>query len=364
MAASTQSDPSRGNAGENASAKKVTLATALKWIGGITAVISLLLALNQVTGLLQNFRVHHKEFSEAMKAGQQEQERGDYPAAFDSFKRAVELDPVDRDAQKHQAQAAMLWLENVQTRERSFTDTANLVLPVLDKSLSNAKGQYAADLLAHIGWANFLKSRDGSGSPDTIAKSYQDAVKLDPYNPYANAMWAHWILWQNDDAREAKERFAAALGSGRARPYVRELQLSAYQNVHSPQNDAELLCVSNEMRAQGEPIEPREQRRIFEQIFLADLDDYVEFAQVMRAVKPEDALATYDWLSPGQTSTDLPLRREYVAAFALEVAGPPAEALARYKALQRQLQQGNTHYSLTSAVNNAVQRLSAPKSRG
>jgi hypothetical protein len=39
----------------------------------------------------QNFRIHHKEFGEAMVAGEQEQERRDYPAAFDSFKHAAEL---------------------------------------------------------------------------------------------------------------------------------------------------------------------------------------------------------------------------------------------------------------------------------
>jgi tetratricopeptide (TPR) repeat protein len=363
MAASTQTGSGGSSESAQTPRKSSPVATALKWIGGVAAVISLLLGLNQVTGVLQTFRVHHKEFAEAMKAGELEQERGDYPAAFDSFKRAVELDPVDRDAQKHQAQAAMLWLENVQTRERSFTDTANLILPALDKSLSSAKGQDAADLLAHIGWANFLKSRDGSGSPEIIAQSYQEAVKLDEHNPYANAMWAHWILWQNGDAKQAKEHFAAALESGRARPYVRELQLSAYQNVHSADNDAELLRIANQMRVQGEPIEPREQRWIFEQIFLSDLNDPAEFAQVMRALKPEDALATYDWLSSGQTSSDLPLRRGYVVAFALEVAGQPAEALAQYKALQQQLQQSRTHYSLTSSVNDAVQRLSVQKSR-
>ncbi len=61
------------------------MATALKWVGGAAAVVSLLLALNQVTGLMQNFRIHHTEFSEAMKSGEQQQERGDYPAAFDEL---------------------------------------------------------------------------------------------------------------------------------------------------------------------------------------------------------------------------------------------------------------------------------------
>jgi len=185
--------------------KNNPVATALKWIGSVAAVVSLLLGLNQVTGLLQKFRVHHKEFSEAMKAGEQQQERGDYLAAFDIFKHAAELDPIDRGAQKREAQAAMLWLENVQAQNQTFTEIANQLLPVLDKALSSSKGQDAADLMAHIGWANFLRSRDGSGSAgDLVVKSYEDAIKIDPQNVYAHAMWGHWIFWQNGDAKEAK----------------------------------------------------------------------------------------------------------------------------------------------------------------
>src|SRR5262245_38101772 len=84
----------------------------LKAVGAVAAVVSLILALNQVTGLVQNLRIHHKEFSEAIKSGEQEQTREDYGAAFRSFKRATELDPIDAEAQAKETQAAMLWLEN------------------------------------------------------------------------------------------------------------------------------------------------------------------------------------------------------------------------------------------------------------
>ncbi len=364
MAASTQPEPGKASESDQPSRKGVSLATALKWVGGATAAISLLLALNQVTGLVQNFRIHHKEFSEAMKAGEQQQERGDYPAAFESFKHATELDPIDRGAQKHEAQAAMLWLENVHAQNQTFTEIANQLLPVLDKSLSNSKGQDAADLLAHIGWANFLRSRDGSGSaPDLVAKSYEDAIKIDPQNVYAHAMWAHWILWQDGSQQQAKEHFAAALKSGRVRPYVRSLQLSGYSNVSSAENEAELLRVANEMRQQGEPLGQEQRSRVFNQIFAFQVNDPKEFARILRDAKPDDVLATYDWLSSGRTDSDLHLRREFIAAFALEVAGQPTEALSAYKSLQQELGKGGPYYSLSFAVNNAVQRLSGAKTK-
>lgn len=365
MAASAQ--PELGKSSENgqASQKGMSLATALKWVGGATAGISLLLALNQVTGLVQNFRVHHKEFSEAMKAGEQQQERGDYPAAFESFKHAAELDPVDRRAQQHEAQAAMLWLENVHAQNQTFTETANQLLSVLDKALSNSKGQDAADLLAHIGWANFLRSRDGSGSAgDLVAKSYEDAIKIDPQNVYAHAMWGHWILWKNESQQQAREHFAAALNSGRVRPYVRSLQLSGYRNAVSAENRmTELLRVANEMRQQGEPLGPEQRSRIFDDVFAFPVGEREELAQVLRSVKPEDTLATYDWLSSGRTDGDLRLRREYIAALSLEVTGQTAEALSAYKSLQQQLGKSSTYHSLTLTVDDAVKRLSDSKAK-
>ena len=366
MAASTQPDPGKANESEQASRKGTSLATVLKWVGGATAGISLLLALNQVTGLVQNFRVHHKEFSEAMKAGEQQQERGDYPAAFESFKHAAELDPIDRGAQKREAQAAMLWLENVHAQNQTFTEIANQLLPVLDKALSSANGQDAADLLAHIGWANFLRSRDGSGTAgDLVVKSYEDAIKIDPQNPYANAMLAHWILWKNESQQQAKQHFAAALNSGRVRPYVRTLQLSGYSNVVSAENQAELLRVADEMRQQGEPLGPEQRSRVFNQVFMFPLDEREELGQVLRSVKSEDALATYDWLSSERTGGDLRLRREYIAAFSLEVAGQTAEALSAYKSLQQQLGKNSPYHSLTLTVtvNDAAKRLSDSKAK-
>ncbi len=366
MAADTQ--PGAGQAAKSAPASgKNALATALKWIGAVAAVISLLLGLNQVTGLLQKFRVHHQEFTETMKAAEQQQARGDYPAAFESFKHAVELDPVDRRAQEREAQAAMLWLENVHAQNQSFTEIANQLLPVLDKSLSNSQGQDAADLLAHIGWANFLRSRDGSGeAAELVAKSYQDALKLDPNNVYAHAMWAHWILWRNGSPQEAKQHFAAALNSGRARPFVRTLQLASYGNSGAADR-AELLHIANDMRQQGEPLGQEERSRVFDELFgwgLLGSAEQAEFARNLGSVKPADVVSTFDWLASGRSDGGLALRREFIAAFSLEAAGQSAEALSAYKSLQQRLGKNSPYYSLSEAVNSAVQRLSASDSTG
>ena len=165
-------------AGEKSESTK-KWSTVLKVIGGASAVISLLLALNQATGLLQAFRIHQKEFSDAMKIGQQQQERGDYAAAFQSFKQASELDPVDRKAQSLEAQAAMLWIENAHIDEgQTFSGIVVPLLPVLDKALTHTKGEKAADLVAHIGWANFSSQQRSSQPGRAAASGTLDSRKL------------------------------------------------------------------------------------------------------------------------------------------------------------------------------------------
>ena len=211
----------------------------LKAVGAIAAVVSLLLGLNQITGVVQQLRIHHKDFSEAIASGERETERGDHAAAFRSFERAAKLDPLDQQAQSQETDSAMRWLETVHaTGKQSFADVANQLLPVLDNAQVKAKGQAAGDILAHVAWANFLKYRDGVREGVNVDDALKAALAADPNNVYAHAMTGFWILWQGGDLREAQSHFSTALATGRARPYVRQLQLSALTNVDSPERDA------------------------------------------------------------------------------------------------------------------------------
>lgn len=53
---------------------------------------------------------------------------------------------------------------------------------------NTSSGARKADLLAHLGWAYFLKQRDGDDSlrPET---EYKEALTADADNPYANVFW-------------------------------------------------------------------------------------------------------------------------------------------------------------------------------
>jgi tetratricopeptide (TPR) repeat protein len=326
----------------------------LKGVAAVAAVVSLLLALNQFTGVVQNLRVHHKEFSDAMSSGEQQMQRADYAAAFKSFKRAMELDPIDKRAQQKQTEAAMSWLENVHANDKqSFTDVANQLLPVLDTSLTKAKGQLAGDIMAHIAWSNFLKYRDGQREGVNVDGNLKAALDADPNNVYAHAMSGHWALWNSDDISTAQTHFKAALATGRVHDYVRELQLSALENHDSPENDIELLRVSDEMRKGGETTSASHRHDIFWKVFTANMHS-PDFPNILKVLAPADTVAIYDWLDDTAAGARTSARA-FMMADLKEVTGDGAGALADYQTLKKQM---NNDDGLLSLVNLHIQQLS------
>jgi tetratricopeptide (TPR) repeat protein len=334
----------------------VQSSTFLKAVGAVAAVVSLLLGLNQITGVVQQLRVHHKEFAEAMASGEQESRRGDHAAAFRSFRHAAELDPVDREAQARETQAAMLWLETVHAQDHTFTEVANQLLPVLDNALAKARGPVAGDIIAHIAWANFLRYREGQREGIDIDDNLKAAFAADTNNVYAHAMSGFWILWQRGDLQSAKSHFSAALATGRVRPYVRGLQLSALTNHDSPEADAEALRVANEMRKSGETIDASHRERIFWSNFSSRLHSRDGLVASLSVLSPQDTEATYDWLDDRPADEVKRSSRAFVEANLSEIQGRRAEALAQYQALQKQLR--HTSIAIASAVDSSVERLS------
>ncbi len=335
----------------------MTSGSFLKAVGAVAAVVSLLLGLNQVTGLVQNLRIHRQAFSAAMTSGAQEQQRGDNAAAFRSYKRAVELDPLDREAQNRQTDAAMLWLETAHAQNtQAFADVANQLLPVLDTALSKATGTRAGDILAHIAWANFLKYREGLREGVDVDGSLTAALAADPANAYAHAMSGFWILWQRGNLNTAKTHFAAALTANRARPFVHSLELSALTNGDSPEWDAEALRVANDLRKSHEPMDPLLRRRVFWNTFTSKIHSHDRLVSSLSALSPQDAEATYDWLDDQPGGAVKTSSRAFIHANLSEIAGHRADALSQYRALQTELR--GTDLTLARTVEVSIARLS------
>jgi len=182
-----------------------------------------------------------------------QQSAGDYVAAWDRYGAALATCPGSGAATRGREQLAMEWLDNIRvTHGRdTFTDIANRVQPALSSAAVSKDNHLAADALAHLGWADFLRSRDGAGGLDPV-HYYQSAVQRDPQNPYAHAMWGHYILQSGGSLAQANEHFNQALASPRARPYVRRMQIAALLWRREPSLENEVVRTANDMRVHGE----------------------------------------------------------------------------------------------------------------
>ena len=268
-------------------------ARALKWVGAVTAVISLVLGAKQLTTWLGESVQRRRDAGMQVDLARQQASRGGFADAWASLDKAQALQPGE-SVDSARIDVAFAWLEDARPGPgRPFSTITDVVTPALDRAILTARGSRRSDLLAHLGWATFLRSRDGaSGDP---AARYHEALAIDAGNVYANAMLGHWLMWSGGSVESAGERFNTALaGAGEKRPFVRRLQLAALAN-RGESADAQLLRVANDMRQRGEPIDAVAANRIF-QVFSMRSRRRAAPVAADSGIAPADLAATFDWI--------------------------------------------------------------------
>lgn len=352
------------------------LEKSLKWIGAVTAVLSLVFGLNQLTLLISDVRERQRQIAELSAMAHQQQEAADYEAAWASFEQALKIAESGGRLAKltgqlgeervalrtAQEDLAMQWLQNIsKSQNQTFSTIVDKLVLALNRGMAHAAGARQADLLAHIGWANFLRWRDGHQNLNP-EQQYRQALALDSANPYAHVHWGHWMLWRREKFEEAKAHFTAALAAGRARDYVRRVQLAALKNLGS-EGEGELLAAINDMRKNNEGIDASARHDLYAiYSFACGLRyDAGRFADLLAAVPASEQLDTFQALFYGQDEPDFDQwkrpGREACLATLLEMAGRPEEALQTWIALSQRFPPEDNS-SLANRSRAAVQRLS------
>jgi hypothetical protein len=370
---------------ETPSAPTSTFAKVLKWAGAITALLSLVFALQRVIQMASDTRERKRSTAELYKVGKLQQSSADYGAAWATFEKGLQtaqpggqlarltgqLDKEQRLFREAQEDLAMEWLQNLRLKGssgQSFADAVDPLAAILTRGITNASGERKADLLAHFGWANFLRWRDGDRELEPEAQ-YRQALEVDPANPFAHAYLAHWLLWTRRGSAlpEARTHFAAALRAGRAHDEVRGKQIAALQNLNDT-GEADLLRVAAEMRGNREPMDAGALSRV--RNIYQDLCgrywrnyDYEKRGEVIRgAVSPAEHLANVQVLFVGSDdlTESVALSRDACRATLLEAFGRGPDALHVWQNVRPAAHRDGTWSAYGVA---AIKRLSAPATR-
>jgi Tfp pilus assembly protein PilF len=276
----------------------------IKWIGAGTAVISLILGARQLVTIGTERAARARESAEAVAIARQQAARGDFTDAWKSLDRA-EQQARTAESDAARLEVAFRWLQEARKpADQPFATITDAIVPTLDRALLDQQHPRRADIVAHLGWATFLKSRDrGEGDPEPL---YRQALTIDPKNVYANIMLAHWLMWNRRSVEDARPYFEAAVASGKERPLVRRLQIAALRNSSSNEGDTELLRIANSMRQQNETPDNTSARTIYVvyRTRYATRSPYID--PNTTGVTVSDQLATLTWLSrfPGGSDRD------------------------------------------------------------
>lgn len=267
------------------------------------------------------------------------EEAGDYAAAWDRYSRGLAAYPNSREASEGQERLAMEWLENIRTTagKESFSDIVDTVQPALSRAALSSNHRRAADALAHLGWADFLRAREGKGGLDPVRR-YRQALRRDPGNPYAHAFWGHYIMASGGDAEEARAHFDKALAPAGRRPFVRELQIAALLWRGDRELENEVIRVANEVRATGEELKASNRERVTSALWNIYHSRLVRGGEkdkevFFRTLPAKDLLGTFTWLCGNYDNDSNREPYLYILAQLLERSGDTAEALASYESL-------------------------------
>lgn len=320
------------------------MARVLKWLGGITAVISLVLGTVQINGLFGDWQERKVAVSQLIDAAALQTDASDYKGAWHLIDEALSLNPSSLSARQQQMTVAMTWLRNIQVQgNETFSDVTEKLLPTLYLGSVNKNANTAANALTHIGWANYLRISDGAGGLE-VEEYYRRALNLDPNNVYAHVMWGYWVLSQanqkaNSDAdlAVAKSHFSAALDTGQDRAFVRKLQLSALRQVqHGLIVQIEFIKVAQEILQQEGILNQYNRAGVFRamQDIIAptqSVDKTAEsaFNQLASELSPANLLTLFEWLDYNKDTPNGIL----IKARLEELAGNLAYALSYYQTL-------------------------------
>lgn len=322
-----------------------SVSVALKWIGGIVTVVSLLGGLLTLSGYYQDWRERRDSVAEIVAAADWLIRSENYRQAWEMYAKAAAINPSSALVRSGRFELSLLWLRNFRINPKLLDATLNDLTEILYRGLADADADQSATILAHVGYVQSIRKLNNLSIVTDVDALFRQALAASPENAYANAMLARWMLLQRPvtvAAMNAANRLIGkALTEPASRAFVRDLQFSAFSSLTSgydPEIErtalALLLEASHEMLANDEGLPPKTSRARI-------LDGYgpmgrAEHADALIAALPaEKHLQVYQWLLADDDDSRDTMRQQstYVRARLNEELGNREQALAHYQTL-------------------------------
>jgi len=334
-------------------------------VGAIATILGVALNIDSVGNLVTDRGQQRTTYTQGLATVDQQLTERKYDLAWNGIEKAAEQRetqgwklrglPTLDDVHAKEADVAMAWLRDIRLlgEDKTFTAVVERLEPSLQREEVGTSGTRKADVIAHLGYADFLRTRDGHGDLDPAAR-YDEAIRIDPNNPYAVAMLAHWRLWNGGSVADSEKLFDRALATKRDVAFVRKLQLSALHNRSDDDGNFAFLRTLNDMRISGEPIGDQSLSDAAAIYYFHNRPD--EVTALLHAMPPQDHLALLRFLTSNERVDYKRQRYMYFTALLKDATGDRSAARADLLALQKELPKDSTY---RDDVDSALHRLGA-----
>lgn len=291
----------------------------LRLVAAAVAFIVLVIGTYEAVKYYSKWNAENEKVRALVAAARVKNASGDYESAWRILEDAFAIRPESKEVKAERVNTAMPWLRNLRKRnpwkEEKYSDVTDKLIPVLIEKATNSNGREKADALAHIGWANYLKFKDGIRNIN-VENNFREALKADSTNVYANAMRGFWMLFHGSNSAniiEAKKHFEAAKQDRREEKYLREMKLSSYRNS-SGDLQADIIEAVNEMRILGDTIPFADRNRIVTDVYYT-AEEMLDI--ILSRLSPDEQLQTFLYLTRGINAGER-LYLQFINALLLE----------------------------------------------
>jgi hypothetical protein len=322
-----------------------SLFSVLKWITGLTAVISLLIGVRQLSVIVKDWSERDKAVSQIVAASKMQMELKDYQAAWQIVKQATSIAPSSQKAFDQQVDVAMAWLQDVwrQKDKKTYTEIIDPLILTLARGAGDEDHERAADVLAHIGWANCLRLRDEKAEYE-VDGYFNQALEFERDNTYANLFRGYWLIndynkTEDDGSKlpNAMAHFSKALKTGENLHFVTKWLLLALTGSYVTGADVEAIKAANELRKLNKTVDPSAKLSVLGEFNMLRNFPFTEgslLSRLLADLSVQEIKDTYLWLmqDKGNTSDDA-LEKELILGLMSEASGDLKSAFDQYQHL-------------------------------